>query len=103
MDEADLLDLLRPGISATGGTWADLGSGAGAFTFALFELVGPEASIWSVDRDAGALERQREGFRHRHPHAGIHYVDADFAHSLALPPLDGVVMANSLHFQRYHQ
>ena len=30
----------------------------------------------------------------------MHYITADFTRPLPLPPLDGVVMANSLHFQR---
>jgi ubiquinone/menaquinone biosynthesis C-methylase UbiE len=80
--------------------WADLGSGEGAFTMALRELLGPEAEIWSVDRDAGALDRQREAIRRRHPQARVHYLKADFTRPLELPPLDGLVMANSLHFQR---
>ena len=31
-------------------------------------------------------------------HATIHYLVADFTRPLDLPPLDGIVMANSLHF-----
>lgn len=38
----------------------------------------------------------RRGF----PTARVTYLRADFTQPLALPPLDGIVMANSLHFQR---
>ncbi len=38
--------------------------------------------------------------RARFPETTVHYIAADFTRRLDLPPLDGVVMANSLHFQR---
>lgn len=41
--QADLVGLLRGGVDAAGGRWADLGAGEGAFTFALSELLGPTA------------------------------------------------------------
>jgi ubiquinone/menaquinone biosynthesis C-methylase UbiE len=100
VNEDDLLDLIRGGVPGPGGVWADLGSGDGAFTLALDELVGPDAEIWSVDRDGRALGRQRLEFERRRPAARVNYLEADFARPLALPPLDGIVMANSLHFQR---
>ena len=37
----------RGGVPGPGGRWADLGSGAGAFTLALADLVGPTGSIVS--------------------------------------------------------
>jgi precorrin-6B methylase 2 len=39
-----------------GGTWADLGSGGGAFTLALADLIGPQGVIYSMDRDRYALQ-----------------------------------------------
>ena len=96
MDHADHLDLIRDGIAP--GAWADLGSGAGAFTLALADLLGPGARIVSVDRDDGALRRQREAMAARFPAAAVEYVRADFTRALALPELDGVLMANSLHY-----
>lgn len=97
MNHADHVALLRPGVPTPGGVWADLGSGGGAFTLALAELVG---RIYSVDRDAGALRRQRAELASRYPDVAVEYLEADFTNPLALPPLDGVVMANSLHFVR---
>ena len=38
--------------------------------------------------------------RARFPETKVQYLVADFGKRLDLPPLDGVVMANSLHFQR---
>src|SRR5262249_26975073 len=83
-----------------GGVWADLGSGAGAFTLALADLTGPDGQIYSVDRDRGALREQERAMHARFPNNPVTYLAADFTRPLDLPPLDGVVMANSLHYQR---
>jgi ubiquinone/menaquinone biosynthesis C-methylase UbiE len=98
MDQDDLLRLIRDGVAP--GAWADLGSGAGAFTLALATLLGPAARIVSVDRDGGALRRQRQAMEARFPSVAVDYRQADFTRPLNLPPLDGVLMANSLHFVR---
>jgi ubiquinone/menaquinone biosynthesis C-methylase UbiE len=98
MDHQDHVALLRNGIPAQGGTWADLGSGSGAFTLALAELLGKTATIYSVDRDAGALREQERAMKARFPEAQVQYQRADFTDALHFPPLDGIVMANSLHF-----
>jgi ubiquinone/menaquinone biosynthesis C-methylase UbiE len=100
MNHADHVGLLRAGVPGPGGVWADLGSGAGAFTLALADLIGPTGQIYSVDKDSGALREQERGMRALFPGVDVHYLTADFTRPLALPPLDGIVMANSLHFQR---
>jgi len=98
MNHEDLVNFLRKGISSQGGTWADLGSGAGAFTLALADLLGPSAHIYSVDKDGRALREQERAMRARFPTLSVQYVVADFTRRLELPLLDGIVMANSLHF-----
>jgi ubiquinone/menaquinone biosynthesis C-methylase UbiE len=97
MDHADHVRLLRAGVTP-GGTWADLGAGSGAFTLALAELVGPGGEVIAVDRDRGAL-RELEGAL-RPGGAAVRTLNADFTKPLDLANLDGVVMANSLHFVR---
>jgi ubiquinone/menaquinone biosynthesis C-methylase UbiE len=99
MDHSDHVNLLRGGIPEPGGVWADLGSGTGAFTLALAELIGPNGQIHSVDRRQDALQRQEQAMRAGFPKVTVHYRVSDFARRIDLPPLDGVVMANSLHFQ----
>ncbi len=98
MDHPDHVALIRDGVVP--GVWADLGSGRGAFTLALADLLGPGARIYSVDRDGRALRQQRQAMEERFPAAQVSYVVADFASALELPALDGVLMANSLHFVR---
>lgn len=100
MNHADHVNLLRNGVTTPGGVWADLGAGSGAFTLALADLLGPDATIYAVDRDGRALRELAAAMRERFPTVTLHTLMADFTQPLALPPLDGVVMANSLHFVR---
>jgi ubiquinone/menaquinone biosynthesis C-methylase UbiE len=109
MKHADHIALIRKGVPGPG-IWADLGSGTGAFTLALADLLGPEGEIYSVDRDAGALRQQERAMRARFPLVRVHYLVADLRGLAAegrgkgafpdLPLLDGAVAANSLHFFR---
>ncbi len=85
-----------------GGVWADLGSGEGAFTLALAELLAPGGRIHSVDTDTGALRTQQRSMSARFPGVELEIHRGDFTGSLKLPTLDGIVMANSLHFHRDH-
>lgn len=101
MQHQDHINLIRGGIAAHGGVWADFGSGGGAFTLALADLLGPGARIYSVDRDRRALREQALAIGARFPEAVVEYLEADFTSKLTLPPLDGVLMANSLHFVRH--
>ena len=103
MDHADHVGLLREGVVESGGTWADLGAGRGAFTLALAELLGPGAVVYAVDRDRRALAELERAMAARFPETTLHCRAADLTQPLDLPPLDGVVMANSLHFVRYSE
>ena len=100
MDHRDHVTLLRPAVEAVGpgGTWADIGAGEGAFTLALAELLGPGGRIVAVDRDRGALRANEEAVRARFPATDLTTLVADLTGSLELPPLDGLLAANSLHF-----
>ena len=100
MDHRDHVALLRGGVPSPGGTatWADLGAGEGAFTLALADLLGPGARIVAVDRDVGALRANAETVAARFPSVELTTVVADFMAPLTMPPLDGLVAANSLHF-----
>lgn len=102
MRHADHVALLRDGVPP-GGVWADLGSGEGAFTLALADLLGPGGRIHSVDTDAGALRTQQKALSsERFPGVALEIHRGDFTRPLELPALDGIVMANALHFHRDH-
>jgi ubiquinone/menaquinone biosynthesis C-methylase UbiE len=96
-------DLIAPAIPLLGGSWAELGSGTGIFTVELYKLVGPKAEIYSIDKNSHALEKQKRTFEAQYPEANIHFMNADFTKNLDLPPLDGILMANSLHFVAFDQ
>jgi SAM-dependent methyltransferase len=88
-----------PAALAQGGVWADLGAGSGAFTLALRELIGPGASLFAVDLEANALRAlEREHLARFGSNDGLVAMHADFSAPLKVPPLDGILMANSLHF-----
>lgn len=100
MDTREATELLRNAIPARGGTWADLGAGEGAFTRALVNLVGPRR-VYAVDRDARAMA-QLMRWAKSGPTEVIPVV-ADFMRLSDLPDLnggklDGMLLANSLHY-----
>ena len=107
MDHSDHVNLLSPADIKPGGSWADLGAGSGAFTFATRELTGATASIYAVDKDRASLNQLEQAYRARFGDSKkLHLIAGDFSRTLdtstssvqRMPPLDGIVMANSLHF-----
>jgi ubiquinone/menaquinone biosynthesis C-methylase UbiE len=100
MNHQDHVRLLRKGVATPGGIWADFGCGTGAFTLALADLLGPIGSIYAVDKDRGALDVLQRTMQTSFPATTLYTLRGDFTHPLELPLLDGIVMANSLHFVR---
>lgn len=80
--------------------WADLGSGDGTFTTALASLLAPGSVIHAIDRDRQALNRIAS------PAADVH-IDTHTGDFTVFPwpfgAVDGVLMANSLHYVRDQQ
>jgi ubiquinone/menaquinone biosynthesis C-methylase UbiE len=98
VNHRDHVDLIRNGVEGSGTTWADLGSGEGAFTLALGDVLGPAGTIYSIDRDPAALAVQVRRMRAAFPEVRLVQRVADFTAVFDLPRVDGIVMANSLHF-----
>lgn len=98
MEHTDHVNLLRRGIPTPQGVWADFGSGTGAFTLALAELIQPTGTIFSIDRDGLALQAQEKQMKARFPKVQVQYMKASYTRPLELPPLDGLIAANTLHF-----
>lgn len=99
MNHNELLALISDGIpqhSHENETWADFGAGRGNFTGALRDLLGNKTDIIAIDRDANDLAYLSRRFADDR----IKTLQGDFTQPLDLPRLDGILMANALHFVR---
>lgn len=88
--------LIASGVPVASQVWADLGAGTGNFTFALAELLPAGSAIYAVDQHDWVL--RQVGAATPPPQIAIHVVVADITRALDLPPLDGILMANALHW-----
>jgi ubiquinone/menaquinone biosynthesis C-methylase UbiE len=84
--------LIKDGILKKKGNWADIGAGTGTFTLALRDLL-ESGTIYTVDKSPHVLWRLESTDAVR-----IEVVEGDFNHALDLPKLDGMIMANALHY-----
>ncbi|HYE22379.1 MAG TPA: methyltransferase domain-containing protein [Verrucomicrobiae bacterium] len=98
MEKSQIINLINQAVTAGPSVWADLGSGEGAFTLALRELGGTNIQIFSIDKSSRSLRKQSEEFKKQFPQTKIEFIKSDFTKQLTLIPLDGILMANSLHF-----
>lgn len=85
---------MRAGVPGAGGVWADLGAGAGTFARALSVVLGRDGRVIAVDRDSRSLA----GIVSPPGGAPIRTLTADIRRPLELPELDGLLLANALHF-----
>jgi ubiquinone/menaquinone biosynthesis C-methylase UbiE len=100
VEPREAVALIRAAVVEEGGTWADLGAGTGVFTRALASLVGRSGTVYAVDRDASGLRELARAPRGGSA-AAIRTMVGDFSERLDLPRLDGVVVANALHYIPY--
>lgn len=97
MTHEEALELLRPTGVSTGETWAELGAGSGTFTRALAVLLGKTGTVHALDKDKRALSYLETRGLESAPITTHHQ---DFTKPLKLENLDGILMANALHFIR---
>ncbi len=101
MNTNEAADLIVDAVPRRPGTWADVGAGDGTFTQALAQLLAPGGRIYAIDRDKRALAALEAWARKEA--VDVIPVEADFARPFDLPGLeeprlDGILLANSLHF-----
>jgi ubiquinone/menaquinone biosynthesis C-methylase UbiE len=94
MQLQDAIDLIQNKTiqTHTHQQWADLGCGAGLFTHALANMLQAGSIIYAVDKNIAAFKKFSS-------QAVIKPIQLDFvAADINLHDLDGVLMANSLHY-----
>ncbi|MGE9310113.1 class I SAM-dependent methyltransferase [Niabella sp. CJ426] len=95
MTKSEAVILIREGITPYDQPqhWADLGCGTGLFTEALAELLPAQSHIIAVDVNQQYLPDQMGN------QVTVQFQKADFvATDIAAASLDGILMANALHF-----
>ena len=96
MTHEDVVKLIEDGVSPDTFVWADLGAGSGNFTLALDSLLGFDGTIFALDRNLDIL---RNRIQKSYVRSTIHLLESDLTSAKnLLPPLDGVLMANTLHY-----
>jgi len=98
MDVQTAAALIQSAVVPGAATWADLGAGTGTFTLALASLLGHNGRIIALDRDFSALAELRNVVRESGLEQRVVIQRGDFLQPLSLPPLDGALLANALHF-----
>jgi len=74
--------------------WTDLGCGSGLFTNALAGFLAPGSRIFAVDKNINTFKNFSQN-----NNVIIEKIKADFIYDeLKLQDLDGIMMANSLHY-----
>ena len=101
----EAIDLIRPAVMPTSGTWADIGAGTGVFTEALMEIL-EVGKIIALDKSPHALYEignRQSAIDNKKNKISLEIVEGDFHQPLDLPMLDGIIMANSLHYASDHK
>jgi SAM-dependent methyltransferase len=103
MRTGDAAAFIKDAVTGQSGVWADLGAGTGTFTRALLELLGDGSRIYALDRDAAAVADVARWAEAEAPM--VTAVEGDFTGDFVLPglgdgKLDGILLANSLHFAK---
>jgi SAM-dependent methyltransferase len=122
MTLTEAIDLIRPAVVPLSGVWADIGAGTGLFTEALM-LILEEGKVIAVDKSPHSLyaneqlaisnsKRSEDPARSEAVNGmatgnlqsgiGLEIIEADFNHPFVLPPLDGILMVNALHYAHDH-
>lgn len=96
--QRDAIEMLAgSGVGALGQTtWADLGCGTGTFTLALADVLAAGSVVHAMDRDGSVLRKIPAA--HKQVSITTHCGDFLRQESWPFAGLDGILMANSLHY-----
>ncbi len=93
MTHEEAVQFLQKGIKPEQGIWLDLGAGNGTFTLALAELLPLGSTIYAIDKNESVLNISNPAASNK-----IISIQSDFDNLQELPKLDGILMANALHY-----
>jgi SAM-dependent methyltransferase len=103
----EAIDLIRPAVVPPSGTWADIGAGTGLFTEALMSIL-TEGKVIALDKNTHVLYQSETllfdstQLKKLKSNIELEIIEADFHKPMKLPLLDGILMANSLHYAHDH-
>lgn len=95
MQVAEAIELIKdiPLERNTPALWADLGCGTGIFTHAMAELLPRQSTIFAIDKSRQSIKQPANSG------VTIAFIQANFEkEQLPVPALDGIMMANALHY-----
>lgn len=94
MNDEQAYQFIHLAIQPREGVWADLGAGAGTFTKVISSILGKKGKVYAIDKSSKVLSIPDPG----PDQAAIIRQQNDFTQPLDLPPLDGILLANALHY-----
>ena len=93
MTPQEIEQFIKKAIIPKGETWADLGAGNGKITMVVRVLLGKDGKVFAIDTNPQVMNLST-----LEAVAKVFPIQQDFTQPLDLPMLDGILMANSLHF-----
>jgi ubiquinone/menaquinone biosynthesis C-methylase UbiE len=89
--------LLPDLLKSPRGIWVELACGDGVFAEITLEIASPEIKIIGLDIDRSALTQFRDHLEKKKSE-DLLPLQADLEHSLPMSKVDGIILANGLHF-----
>ena len=83
---------ILPAIKSPQGRWADIGAGTGVFTLALDQLLTSGSHIYAMDKNPHTLYSLQLN------NCNLHIEEQDFNRPFEYPEMDGIILANTLHY-----
>lgn len=93
MTHQTALKLIQEAIPDQAQLWADLGAGSGLFAEVLADHLPPGSTVIALDKSPHMLWRLETP-----PQINFQVMEGDFTRDMDLPVVDGILMANALHY-----
>ena len=91
----EAVSFISTAIDSSKSRWADIGAGTGVFTVALDQLLVSGSHIYAMDKNPHSLYSLNLN------NCQLHIEEQDFNRTFDYPEMDGIIMANTLHYAEY--